>query len=173
MESGSVAPRIPMVCVVPLVGAAIALARQLRSDAPGSEHLGKIVADLSGLRDGAPLVRIPIDRPNVLRVTVPAAFADVDPAPLRLELVSLRRRHGLAEDRLQRRGPGDVLFQQRQDSLTRHRERVEAHRGNQDDRLDPLHRALPIDPSAHVHCGSGAAAAEAGASMRRPWTTVM
>ncbi len=85
-----------MMSVMPLVRSAVALARQIGTDASCAEHLRHVVNELSCLADRAPFVGIAIDGSHELRMAVPTAFANVDSPAEILDLRAMRRRDHLA-----------------------------------------------------------------------------
>ena len=178
--------RIPVMSVVPFVGAPVALAGQVRADAARAEHLRHVVDELARLTHRTPLVGVAVHRADELRMAVPTTLANVDLAAQILDVGSMRRGHGLAFDGGHRLGPGQRLFQIGNESLAGHGQRVETERRNENYRFDAVQVLLlpflkttwaPADspqrrrraPESPCHAGWSCKDSRIRAPRRCPW----
>src|SRR5258708_39396613 len=124
--------------VVPFVGAPVALAGQIGTDAPRTEHLRHVIDELARLTHRTPLIGVAVDRPHELRMAIPATLANIDRTAHVLEIGAMRCRHDLALDRSHRFGTGQRFFEIRNEPLARHRQRVETQRRDQNNGFDAI-----------------------------------
>ena len=122
--------RIPVMGRLPIVAVFSPDARQIGADSSGAEHVRLVVDIFAGLRNRPPAQILARHRPHELRMTVPAAFTDVDLPSAVLQRRVIGDPDDLPGGRGQHCGIVGLRQDRRQDALNDNRQEEERDAGD-------------------------------------------